>query len=61
MTRLDWVKIWLNQFEMFVSSLIHEKHWKISVLEGKQCCSKHKTVLRENHVNREIKRLELAI
>ena len=33
----------------------------MSVLEGKQCCSKCKIVLIENHLNRESKSLELTI
>ena len=31
------------------------------ILEGKQCCSKWKIVLREKHVNRESKILEFTI
>ena len=60
---IDYIELrtQLNQFEMFVSNLIHEEHWKLSVLEGKQCCSKWKIVLKENDVNRESKRLELTI
>ena len=33
----------------------------MSVLEGKQYCSELKTVLIENHVNREIKSLDIKI
>ena len=29
-----------------------KEHWKLSFLEGKQCCSEWKIVLIENHVNR---------
>ena len=49
MTRLDW-------FEDSIKSVLNvcikfdtwNEHWKLSVLELKQCCSKRKTVLREN-------------
>ena len=44
----------LNQFEMVISSFIHERTLK-NVLFYK------KTVLIENHVNRESKSLELTI
>ena len=44
----------LNQFEMFVSSLIHERTLKIGLFYKK-------TVLRENHINMESKKLELTI
>ena len=54
--RLDY--IWLrnrpNQFENFISSLIHKRTFK-------NVCSKLKTVLRENHVNRESKSLDITI
>ena len=42
-TRLDWVGIRLNQFEMF------EEHEKC-LSRWKQCCYKFETVLNENHV-----------
>ena len=38
-----------------------KEHWKMSVLEEKQCCSEWKTVLIENNVNRESKSIELTI
>ena len=38
-----------------------KEHWKLSVLEGKQCCTKRKTGSRENNVNRESMSLKLTI
>ena len=56
MTRLDWVddstkSVW----NVCIKFDTWKKHWKLSVLEVKQCCSKWETLLRENHVNRQIK------
>ena len=53
MTNLDLVEysaqsVW-NVCIMFDT---WKEHWKMSVLEGKKCFSKWKTVLIENHVNR---------
>ena len=62
MTRLGWVEestqsVW----NVCIKFDIWLKNWKLSGLEGKQCCSEWKTVLRENHVNREIQSLEITI
>ena len=42
-TKLDWVGIRLNQFEMF-------EEYEKCISRWKQCCSKFETVLTENHV-----------
>ena len=55
-TQIDNIefRIQLNQFEMFVSSLIHERTPKTVLLY-------RKTLLRENNVNRESKSLYFTI
>ena len=53
MVFLSWIRICIN-FDT------QKEHWKLYVIEEKSF-SKWKTVLRENHVNRESKRLELTI
>ena len=50
-TRQDWVEDSTQSVWTFV------EHWKLSVLEGNTFCSERKTVLNENHVNRESKSL----
>ena len=37
------------------------EHWKLSVIKGKQWCYECKTVVRENHVNRENNSLYFTI
>ena len=62
MTRLDWVQestqsVW----NVCIKFYTWKEHWKLSILEVKQFYSEWKIVLRENHVSRESKRLELKI
>ena len=57
----DWVEdstqsVW----NVCIKFYTWKEHWKLSVLEVKKCCSKLKTVLIENHVNRKSKRLEIT-
>ena len=53
---IDYIElnIRLNHFEIFTSSLIHEK-----IIEN--CNVLEEKVLKENHVNREINSLEITI
>ena len=59
-TRLKWgfKPISLKSYIKFDT---RKEHWKLSVLESKQYCSKWEIALKENLVNIEIKRLELTI
>ena len=62
MNILDWVEdstqsVW----NIFIKFYTRKEHWKLYALEGKECCSKWKTVSREKHVNREIKSLDFSI
>ena len=62
MTILDWVEDLTQSVWIFCIKFdTWKEHWRLSVLEGKQFCSECKTVLRENHVNRESNILELTI
>ena len=62
MTRLDWVEESTQSVWTFCIKFdTWKEHWKMSVIEGKQCFSKYETVLRENHVNRESESLDLTI
>ena len=56
MNRLYWVE----EFTQSVRNFCKE-HWKLYVLEGKQCCFKIEKVFRENHVNKESKGLDITI
>ena len=61
-TWLDWVEDSIQSvWNVFIKFDTRKEHWKLSVLEGKQCCSEWKRVLREHHVYREIKSLELTV
>ena len=62
MTRLYWVED-LTQPVLNVCIKLNtgKEHWKMSVLEGKKCCSKRKKVLIENNVNIESNILDLTI
>ena len=62
MTRIYWVEdstqsVW----NVCIKFDTRKEHWKLSVIEGKQCCSKWETVFRENHVKIETNSLELTI
>ena len=61
MTRLDLFED-LNQsvWNFRIKFDTRKYHWKVSVIEGKKCCYKWKTVLREKHENRESKSLDLT-
>ena len=62
MTRLDWVKdSTQSAWNVCIKFDARKEDWKLSVLEGKQYCSKYKTLLILKHVNRESKILELNI
>ena len=52
MTRLYWVKYSTQSVLNVCIKFDTWEHLKLSVLEGKQCCSEWETVLRENHENR---------
>ena len=60
MTRLDWVgNLTQSVWNVCIKFDTWNEHWKLSVIEGKKCCSEWKTVLIENHVNRESKILDI--
>ena len=62
MTILDWVEDLTQSVWIFCIKFdTWKEHWRLSVLEGKQFFYECKTVLRENHVKRESKRLDLPI
>ena len=53
MNRLYWVEDSTQPVLNFCIKFdTRKEHWKLFVIEGKQCCSKWKIVLIENHVNR---------